>query len=49
MRPPRWTLLLVIIGIAILSALALISATAVQQVLESLKPGFNNTQATHPP
>ncbi|XDA83143.1 hypothetical protein R6Z07F_013037 [Ovis aries] len=43
MQQPWWTLLLVIVGLPILSLLTFVIATAVQQFLESLKPGFNDT------
>ena len=48
MWPPWWTLLLVIVGLPILSLLTFVIATAVQQFLESLKPGFNDTQGHQP-
>ena len=48
MRRRWWTLLLVIVRLPILSLLTLVIATAVQQFLESLKPGFNDTQGHQP-
>ena len=48
MQRPWWTLLLVIAGLPILSLLTFIIAMAVQQFLESLKPGFNDTQGHQP-
>ena len=48
MRRPWWTLLLAIVGLPILSLLTFVIATAVQQFLESLKPGFNDTQGHQP-
>ncbi|KAI4529137.1 hypothetical protein MG293_020811 [Ovis ammon polii] len=48
MRRPWWTLLLAIVGLPILSLLTFVIAMAVQQFLESLKSGFNNTQGHQP-
>ena len=48
MQRPWWTLLLVIIGLPILSLLTFVIATAMQQFLEFLKPGFNDTQGHQP-
>ena len=45
---PWWTLLLAIVGLPILSLLTFVIAMAVQQFLESLKSGFNDTQGHQP-
>ncbi|KAI4550000.1 hypothetical protein MJT46_019149 [Ovis ammon polii x Ovis aries] len=48
MRRRWWTLLLAIVGLPILSLLTFVIAMAVQQFLESLKSGFNDTQGHQP-